>query len=468
MTVLTPHEREAWQGAAPDARLNRTDAGNGEHFARLLGDRVRYDHRRNKWLLWSGHRWREDDVEAVRWLGVDAARDRYSRAALIEDLEERKREAAFAIASENRQRLDAMLLAARGKPPIADAGDKWDLDPWLLGVADGVVDLRTGLLRPGHPTDRITRSVVIPYLPDAVCPRWERFLEEVFQGDDEVIDFVWRAIGYSLTGDIREQCLFMCHGTGSNGKSVLLTVLRALAGEYAIDTPFSTFELAGRASIPNDVAALVGRRLVTAAETGEGKRLNEARLKALTGGDAVTARFLFGEFFSFQPMLKLWLSVNHRPRVVDDSYGFWRRVRLIPFERRFTALDRDDELTDKLLAELPGILAWAVRGARIWLEHGLTSPDAVRTATDSYRSESDPIGDFVATACTIGEGLQVSASGMYAAYRMWAQREGMADREILTSTMFGRRAKGRFESTRGKAGVVYLGVGLGSDEPDQV
>ncbi len=356
-----------------------------------------------------------------------------------------------------------MLVAARSEAPIADAGDRWDLEPWLLGVANGVVDLRTGMLRAGRADDRITKSVDVAYDPEARCPRWERFLGEVFQGVEELIDYVWRAIGYSLTGDIREQCLFMCRGTGSNGKSVLLAVLRALAGGYGADTPFSTFELGSRSAIPNDVAALMGRRLVTASETGEGKRLNEPRLKALTGGDAVTARLMHGEFFTFQPVLKLWLSVNHKPRVVDDSYGFWHRVRLIPFDRRFTSLDRDDELIGKLLAELPGILAWAVRGALIWHEHGLAAPEVVRTATDSYRSESDPLAEFLEVCCIVGDGKQVAASEIFAAYRAWAVHEGMGERETLSATAFGTRAKARFAWKRLSPGVVYLGVGLLTD-----
>lgn len=463
--IMTEEERAAWAEAVPDdVPFNRTDAGNGEHFARLYGDQVRYDHRRKRWLVWADHWWRVDDVAMVRRFAKEAARHRYQQALGIANLEERKREAGFAIGSENRNRLEAMLAAARSEPPIADAGDSWDLDPWLLGVANGVVDLRSGGLRPGVPADRITRHVPIAYDPDARCLRWERFLDEVLRGDEDFFDYVWRAIGYSLTGDVREQCLFLCWGTGSNGKSVFLALLRALAGDYATDTPFSTLELHDRSSIPNDVAALVGRRVVTAAETGEGRRINEARLKALTGGDAVTARFLHGEFFTFQPVAKFWLAVNHKPRVADDSYGFWRRVRLIPFLRRFTPLDADDALADKLLAELPGILAWAVRGAMIWREHGLGAPEAVKSATDTYRAESDPLGPFLDACCLLGDELSVVASQLYHAYSGWARREGMSDKEMLSSTAFGTRMKARFGWDRKASGVFYHGVGLRADD----
>ena len=208
----------------------RTDAGNGEYFARLYGTRLRYDHRRGRWLVWADHWWRDDDTRAIRRLAKEAARERYGQATSISDLRERADEARFAIGSENRQRLDAMLLAAESEPPIADAGDRWDADPWLLGVANGVVDLRTGTLRAGSPDDRMTLHTDVPFEPAARCPRWERFLDEVFAGDDELIGYIARALGYSLTGDTSEQCLFTCYGTGANGKSVFLTIAREIAG----------------------------------------------------------------------------------------------------------------------------------------------------------------------------------------------------------------------------------------------
>jgi len=466
MKVLTDAERAEWQREVADAALNRTDAGNGEHFARLYGDRIRFDHRRRRWLVWADHWWREDDVEAVRRLAKDAARDRYQEALAIDDLNDRAREAKFAIASENRQRLEAMLLAARTEPPIADAGDRWDHDAWTLGAANGVVDVATGVLRPGRADDRITQHTDVPFDPGATCPRWERFLDEVFSGDADLIDYVWRAIGYSLTGDVSEQCVFTCWGAGSNGKSVFLSTLRAALGRYAANTPFSTFELHARASIPNDIAALVGKRLVTASETNEGARLNEARLKALTGGDPATARFMHGEWFTFQPVAKFWLAVNHKPRVTDDSHGFWRRVRLIPFLRRFER-DADPAVTDQLKSELPGILAWAVRGAVIWHEEGLRVPAAVTSATEDYRAESDPISEFLATRCVERSHLELGTTAGFKAYRAWAEEMGLGPRETLSHRAFGSRMSARFQPKHRNTGNAYLGVGLSTPRTDE-
>jgi putative DNA primase/helicase len=443
----------------------RSDAGNGEYFARMYGDRLRYDHRRGRWLVWDGHWWRDDEIRSVRRMAKEAARQRYGQATEIADLRERADEARFAIGSENRQRLEAMLAAAQTEPPIADAGDRWDADPWLLGVSNGVVDLRTGALRAGSPDDRITRHSEASFDPDAPCPRWRRFLDEVFAADEDLVGYIARAVGYSLTGGTSEQCIFTCFGTGSNGKSVFLATIRAVAGTYAANTPFSTFELRTRSSIPNDLAALAGARLVTASETAEDTRLNESRLKALTGGDPITARFLHAEFFTFRPVAKFWLAVNHKPTVTDDSYGFWRRVRLIPFVRQFRA-DADPSLPDALAAELPGILAWAVRGALAWQDRGLQPPGAVAAATETYRAESDPLAEFVERECVIGEELVVNATDAYRAYRAWATAAGFSDREALSTTRFGTRMKARFGGEHRKTGNVYLGVGLPARRSD--
>lgn len=461
--VGPPQTRSSEIAGVDDNPTRRTDAGNGEHFARLYADRVRFDHRRQRRLLWREHWWAEDDMAAVRCLAKDAAHDRYREAEAIADLAERTSEARFAIASENRQRIDAMLLAARSEPPIADAGDHWDADPWLVGVANGVVDLRTGTLRPGDPADQITHRTPIVFDPAATAPRWERFLGEVFDGDAELIAFIARAVGYSLTGSTREQCLFTCYGVGANGKSTFLNVIRRLAGDYGANTPFSTFELTSRSAIPNDVAALAGRRLVTASETSESARLNEARLKALTGGDEVTARFLHGEFFSYRPIAKFWLAVNHKPRVTDDSHGWWRRVRLIPFNRAFEA-DGDPDLAGKLEAELPGIFAWAVRGALAWQAEGLRSPAAVVAATEEYRLESDPLVDFLEQRCVELADAELPSTAAHRAYKTWAADAGLSDREQMTSTLFGRRMKTRFASVHRRGGSVYLGVGLAADD----
>jgi putative DNA primase/helicase len=462
--------------AETDDEPPRTDAGNGELYARLYGDRVRYDHRRRRWLTWAGQWWTDDADGETRRLAKLTARYRFVLAPRIEDLTLRAAATRFAIASESRQRIDAMLTQAQTEPPVADAGTGWDQDPMLLAVANGVVDLRTGVLRAGRREDRITLHTNIRFDSGAECPRWLAFLDEVFGGDQELIDFIWRAAGYSLTGLTREQCMFLCYGKGSNGKSVLLSVLRAIAGRYAFNAPFSTFELQRGTSIPNDVAAMAGRRLVTSSETNEGTRLNEARIKALTGCDPMTARFLHAEWFTFEPVAKFWLAVNHKPDVADDSHGFWRRVRLIPFIRQFADSKADRDLDQKLRAELPGILAWAVRGALEWQQRGLPPPEVVRNATEGYRTESDPLWQFIKECCVLGARHTIKSTHAFRAYQAWCATEGMGEREMLTSTKFGKRMSARFERKHTNSGNVYAAVGLlsehadpgGDDGPDEV
>jgi len=441
----------------------RTDTGNAELFAHLFGDRLRYDHLRRRWLVWAGQHWEVDADGAVTRLAIDAVRQRYLEAMLLPDLDDRKLQARFAVASENRQRLEAMLSVARNEPPISERGDSWDRDPLLLGVVNGAVDLRTGVLLPGEPGQGITKFTPLRFDPSASCPRWLQFLNEIFSGDEELIDFIWRAAGYSLTGDTSEQCVFACFGTGSNGKSVLLSIMRKLAGTYAYNAPFSVFELQNRGNIPNDVAALAGARLVTSSETNEGTRLNEARLKALTGNDPITARFLNREFFTFYAEAKFWLAVNHRPRVEDESFGFWRRVRLIPFNRTFDK-DQDKGLEAKLVRELPGILAWAVAGCLEWQRRGLEPPTVVTAATEAYRVESDPLAPFLEERCVTGDDYVVGATAVLRDYQAWASRNGLRRQEILTSPTFGKKMAARFERQHTKAGNVYRGVGLLSEQ----
>lgn len=438
-----------------------TDSGNAELFALLYGDGLRYDHKRGRWLMWAGHWWTPDPDGALQRMSLEVARRRLRDAAALEDKTAKATHAKWALATESRKSREALLVLARSEHPIADSGDEWDTDPWLLGVANGVVDLRTGELGRSLPDQRVTIHTATPFFPAAKCQRWMRFLEEVFCGDPELVDFVWRAVGYSLTAYTYEQCLFVCYGTGANGKSVMLQTLCRVLGDYVCDTPFTTFELKQRQGIPNDVAALADKRLVTSSETNEGTRLNEARVKAMTGGDLITARFLHCEFFSFTPRFKVWLAVNHKPVVRDDSHGFWRRVRLIPFLRQFDA-DADRFLGQVLAEEAAGILAWAVRGCLAWQRQGLDPPEAVAAATERYRQESDPLADYVAERCTVGAEFSAQAGQLYGDYRQWAEAQGFGDREILSGRKFGERMSARYERREIATGRVYFGIGLRS------
>jgi putative DNA primase/helicase len=432
-----------------------TEAGAAERFARLHGNDLRFDHARQRWLMWYGHRWQPDADAAVTRRALDFARTWQREALEMADRDNREAVVKFAMRLERRDTINNMLAIAKALKPIANVGDHWDVDPYQLGVPNGVVDLRTGTLRPGHPEDGMTLQAGAAYDPTATCPRWERFIAEIFAGNNDLTHFVQRAIGYSMTGITSEQVLFLLYGTGSNGKGTLTNTLKRVLGDYAWNMPFATIEMKDRSAIPNDLAALVSRRFVIASETNDGSRLNEARIKALTGCDPITARFLHGEFFTFEPVGKFWLSVNHRPIVRDDSYGFWRRIRLIPFSQRF---DVNLALADALQAEGPGILAWCVRGCLDWQRDGLHPPAIVTAATREYEEDSDPLAGFLAEACKLEPDSEVGAKDLFEHYRRWTEGHGLTDRERLSATMFGRKLGERLQRSKRRTGCVYQGV----------
>ena len=295
------HAEDIFGADASDDIL--TDAGAAERFTRRHGDELRFDHRRQSWLVRAG-----TSVAPGCGRGGASSRGDFARLwqqealATITDRDRRERVMKFALRLERRDAISNMLAIARALKPIADAGDRWDADPWLLACPNGIVDLRTGQLRHGHPEDRIRLTTMAMFDAGADCPRWTQFVNEIFGGDAALIAFVQRAVGYSLTGITTEQVLFLCYGTGANGKGTFANTLKRAVGDYACNMPFATVELNQRSSIPNDVAALLGRRFVVASETNDGTRLNEARVKALTGCDPITARFLHGEDFEFEPV----------------------------------------------------------------------------------------------------------------------------------------------------------------------
>jgi putative DNA primase/helicase len=267
-----------------------------------------------------------------------------------------------------------------------------------------------------------------------------------------------RALGYSLTGDCREECFFVTWGEGGNGKGTVMNTVAWVIGEYADDLPFSALEMRDRSSIPADIAKLVGKRFVTASESGEAMQLNEARIKALTGRDPITARLLHKNFFTFQPVAKFWLATNAKPVVRDDSDGFWRRVHLIPFTQSFAGR-ADQTLKDRLRDEAGGILAWLVRGALAWQRDGLNPPQVVRAATDEYRRESEPLTPFIQACCVVTPKARVQASHLFGAYRTWCDECRIDAKERLNQTSFGRHMKKRFPAEEGR-NTFYVGVGL--------
>jgi putative DNA primase/helicase len=269
----------------------------------------------------------------------------------------------------------------------------------------------------------------------ATAPRWEQFLSQVMNNDGHLIAFLQKCVGYTLTGDTREQALFLAYGGGSNGKSVFISTLLQLMGDYGKSTRTETLLSKKYDGIPNDVARLHGARLVAAVESEAGRRLAEALVKQLTGGDTICARFLRREFFEFRPTFKVWLAVNHKPTVRGTDHAIWRRIRPIPFTVTIPDEQQDKTLDDKLKTELPGILAWAVRGTHLWLQDGLTPPEAVKQATQTYREEMDVLGAFLRECCMVEPDAKETAASLYGTYKeAWCKESG---EKPITKTAFG-------------------------------
>lgn len=439
-------------------RFPRTDAGNAELFARLHGDRLRFDHRRRRWLLWAEHWWEPDRDAEVRRLAKETARHRYVAAASIQDRDEWEKEAKWAIASESRQRLDAALYLGQAEHPMADAGDKWDTDPWLLGVANGVIDLRTGELRDGCPDDWISMRSPVRYDPDAECPLWLAFLDRIMDGNQALINFIQRKAGNSLTGDVSEQDIILAHGIGANGKSTLLTAIRETLGDYACQAAPGLLLRKRGETHPTELADLAGKRFVASVEVEEGRRLAEALVKWLTGGDQMKARFMRRDFFEFTPTYKIWLAANHKPTIAGTDLAIWRRIRLIPFSVVIPDEEQDKELTIKLRREYPGILNWALQGCLDWQREGIDPPAEVRAATDAYKAEQDVLALFIDECCKEGPKERVAPDALYVGYTNWCKEAG---EKPLSRNAFGTRLTERgIPTSRDHEGRWRDGLGL--------
>jgi len=397
-----------------------TDLGNARRFISQHDGTVRavmaY---RRPWLLWDKVRWTPDTTGEIERLAKQTVRRIYLEANAAKDEEARDKIVVHASRSEGAQRIRAMLELAATEQELCTRPEELDANPWFFNVNNGTIDLKTGNLTRHRRDDLITKLSPIDYIPDARAPRWERFLKQVTQGDEELALFLQRAVGYSLTGDTREQCLFFCYGQGSNGKSTFFETLRRVFGEYARQSDFSTF-LASRGEGPrNDLARMQGARLITASEADSERGFDTRVIKLLTGDDTILARKLYEEHQEFKPQHKLWLAANHKPVVKEQTEGFWRRMRLVPFSAIFTEEQRDKMLSARLAKELPGILAWAVRGCQDWLENGLQEPSAIRKATLAYREENDILGEFLAAMCVVEPKGWTSTSALYQAFTNW-------------------------------------------------
>lgn len=453
---------DAPRSAAPEQGKALTDIGNGERLAMRYGDDIRYCHDWAKWLVWDGARWNPDGSGELEYRAKLTVRNIYAEAADEENDDRRRALVSHAGKSESAGRILSMIRMAQSEPGITIRHTELDRNHWLLNVENSTIDLRTGTLRPADRNDLITKVIPVTYDPAAGCPHWERFLLEIMADDTELVDYLRRAIGYALTGDVSEQCLFFFYGHGSNGKSTFITTIQKLLGEYAYQAPRGFLMAKKGESHPTETARLFGARYVVCTEVEQGQRLSEVMVKDLTGSDEISTRRMREDFWSFAPTHKLFIAGNHKPEIRGTDNGIWRRLRLVPFSVTITKVDK--ELPAKLEQELPGILAWAVRGCLEWQQRrtegkdGLGTPDPVKKATADYRSDMDTLGTFIADRLVVADGAMCLAGLLHAEYLDWCDKNG---EKPASMRVFGVALQERgFGSKRDNRGIVRLGIGI--------
>lgn len=429
--------------AAPDF----SDESLALAFTEQHADRLRYVGAWGRWFIFDRAVWREDQTMQAFDLARAVCREAAARA---NDPTERQRLASASTVA-------AVERLAKSDRRHAGTVDDWDADPWLLNTPGGVIDLRTGESRQHRASDRMTKMTAVPLGDD--CPTWRAFLARVTAEDQELQLFLQRMAGYALTGITREHALFFAYGTGGNGKGVFLNTLTGIMASYAAVASMETFTAANGSQHPTDLAMLRGARLVTAQETEEGRRWAESRIKSMTGGDPITARFMRQDFFTFQPQFKLAIAGNHKPGLRNVDEAMRRRFNLLPFTVTIGAAERDPDLPNKLRAEWPGILRWMLDGCLLWQDRGLEAPASVRSATEEYLQAEDTLAGWLDECCILGKNLHVAASALYGSWEAWAKAAGeFAGPQKRFSQALTSRGFQPARMTGGRSG--FRGIGL--------
>ena len=420
-------------------------------FAARHARDLRYVAAWGRWLHWVGNRWRFDDTREPFTLARKLCREAAARANKNEKAiaSARTRAAVVSLASEDR-RLKATI-------------DQWDANLWLLNTPDGVIDLRTGKRRACSPEDYMTKMTAVG--PDESCPTplWSKFVTRV-TADPDLAAFLARISGYALTGSTREHALFFLYGLGANGKGVFMNAITGIMGDYQRAAPIETFTASNVDRHPTELAMLRGARLVTAVETEEGRRWAESRIKMLTGGDPISARFMRQDFFEYTPQFKLIIAGNHKPGLRSVDEAIRRRFHLIPFEITIPPNERDKDLGEKLKAEWPGILAWMIKGCARWQKIGLAPPGKVINATDEYLQEEDAIKLWLDERCELKASDWTPVGALYESFAGFARAAG---EYVVSSKRFSQRleALGLKPLRRDQRGFAGIGIRPRHEKP---
>ena len=441
--------------------FGESDADNALRIHSVAGENFHHVAESGQWLVWDGCRWTPDrDGKMVRlFLNVMDATARQG----LDAGKGGESVVKFSMRCRDRAKVTAGLEMLKSVQGVTISASDLDADPWMLGTPSGLIDLRTG--QPIDPDRKqlVTKSIACDFDPEATCPTWESVIHTAAAGDAELIRFLQAWTGYTLTGSVQEECLAFLHGTGANSKGTITECTRTLMGDYAITAPESLFVVDRNSSATNDIARLSGCRMACAAELDENSSFAESRLKAITGRDSITARFLHREFFDFRPTHKFWISGNHKPGVRGVDHGIWRRIRLIPFTVTIPKEERDLKLADKLRDELPGILNWALAGCLIWQREGLQTPQCVAQATAAYQAAEDVVGQFLEEATDTDTDDRTLQSSLFQCYKAWAEKQGI--KKPMTATMFNRKLEERgLQKKKSDGGRFWQGIALKTEE----
>ena len=448
-----PYSISDGDGPYSTKQLPKTDAFYRDTLIELEGENLLWCDMLGQWLIWDKSRWKFDATRHILKI-IDGLVNHFLQLAYratAPDERTRYLDLAQKCGAQARQKSIAEML----KPQLPVTVDQLDQQHTLLNVMNGTVDLTTGEILSHSGGHLITKQANASYQPDSDCSRWHTFLNEIMDGNTELIQFLQRAIGYSLFGLVTEHYLFVLHGTGRNGKSTFLDVLMGILGDYAMPSAPDLLMQKRNDTHPTELAELRGMRLVCCIETEQNRSLRESLIKRLTGGDAVKARYLHQDFFSFKPTHTLFLATNRVPEVRGTDTRIWSRLRLIPFEVSFEGRE-DRELKNTLVAEADGILSWVVQGAVEWYRHGLTFPDAIIQASQGWREDADLLGRFIDEKCITAELFEVKSSALYGVYKNYCEEVG--ERSDSANKFAMQMEEKGFEKKKRKDGNYWLGI----------
>lgn len=427
----------------PKRKFKLTEMGNAERIAYEYGHVIKYINDVG-WYIWDGKRWKVDTKKEIERI----------TAKVLRSLSKSDDEAE-AKWSRMCERRNIRMNSIKDLMPLVP-GERGDFDThkYLLNVENGIVDLKTGKLQQHDRELGLTKITNIAFDENAKCPEWLNFLDQIFQGDKELAEYMQRLIGYSLTGEITEQIMVFLIGGGSNGKSTFINIIKDIMGDYGRQAKSDTFIKKKETGANNDIARLVGSRFVSAIESEDGEQLSEAFVKQITGGEPVLARFLRQEFFEFIPEFKVFFTTNHKPVIKGVDEGIWRRIRLIPFNLQLPKGKRDKKLPEKLSLEMPGILNWAIEGCLKWQQSGLNDPAIVMKATGDYKEEMDILGPFMFECCFKREDVQIEAKDLFEVYANWCFKNG--EHQLKNRAFYRILESQGFKRERGNGNKYYI------------